>query len=269
MKIFAIKSDSTGEKVLAYLIYHERAKQFSIELPDAADEWETPLLLSSFAKRGVRSINPYWSMEWVRQRIIPPDRQNIGMILKENGLPEYDEYKLLVLSGGRCAQDDCYIERMNRDSLPDEIRSRALKRIDDVVPLSENRLLVFFRDGSVKKCGIESLANARHFVPILCNEVLFSSVKVQTDGIGVTWGEGLEIPAESLYASGEKRSLTHEDFKSYAAACITDTEGACALLDCTRQNISDLVKKGKLHPLHVFSSGYIFLLSELRQRMWS
>jgi len=48
MKIFAIKSDSTGEKVLGYLLYYEKADRFYIELPDEADEWDTPLLLSSF-----------------------------------------------------------------------------------------------------------------------------------------------------------------------------------------------------------------------------
>lgn len=43
---------------------------------------------------------------WVRQRIVPPDRQNIGQILKANGLEEYDEFSLLMFGSGRCAQDD-------------------------------------------------------------------------------------------------------------------------------------------------------------------
>ena len=91
MKIFAIRDEyDETEKDLAYLLYYEKERLFYIELPDDADPWETPLLLSSFAKRRVRTINAYWSKMWVQQRIVPTDRQNLGEILKDNGLEEYD-----------------------------------------------------------------------------------------------------------------------------------------------------------------------------------
>ena len=48
MKVFAIKDDNMGDAVLGYLIYYKNAKAFYIELPDDADPWTTPLLLSSF-----------------------------------------------------------------------------------------------------------------------------------------------------------------------------------------------------------------------------
>ena len=89
MRIFAIKDDTLSQEiVLGYLIYYENAKAFYIELPDDADPWETPLLLSSFVKRGEHSVSSYWSRLWVQQRIIPRDRQNIGQVLKESGLTE-------------------------------------------------------------------------------------------------------------------------------------------------------------------------------------
>ena len=92
MRIFAIKDDTLSQEiVLGYLIYYENAKAFYIELPDDADPWETPLLLSSFVKRGERSVSSYWSRLWVQQRIIPRDRQNIGQVLKENGLRVVEE----------------------------------------------------------------------------------------------------------------------------------------------------------------------------------
>ena len=119
MRIFAIKDDTLSQEiVLGYLIYYENAKAFYIELPDDADPWETPLLLSSFVKRGERSVSSYWSRLWVQQRIIPRDRQNIGQVLKENGLKEYDEFQLLMLTMGRCAQDECYLEEINSAELP-------------------------------------------------------------------------------------------------------------------------------------------------------
>ena len=49
MKIFAIRDESATQQIdLAYLLYYEAEKRFYIELPENADPWETPLLLSSF-----------------------------------------------------------------------------------------------------------------------------------------------------------------------------------------------------------------------------
>lgn len=268
MKLFAIKSDSTGEKVLGYLLYYEKVNQFYIELPDEADEWETPLLLSSFVKRGQRTMNSYWSRAWVQQRIIPPDRQNIGSILKANGLKTYDVFALLTLAEGRCAQDDCYIEPMEEGELPQEILDRFSIRVEEAVPLDDGQMLIFFRNGAARKCDIRKLCSDRRFAPILQNARLFSAVQVQTDGYGVTWGENLDVGADQLYREGVAIPLSIHDFQSYAAYCITDTAGACKLLNCSRQNISDLVKRGKLHPLHSSAAGNLFLLSELRQRLW-
>ena len=60
MKIFAIRDEYAAEQVdLAYLLYYELEKRFYIELPENADPWETPLLLSSFVKQGETSINSY------------------------------------------------------------------------------------------------------------------------------------------------------------------------------------------------------------------
>ena len=82
MRIFAIRDGNADvPKDLAYLFYYEKDKTFYIELPEGADEWETPLLLSSFVKRGETTVNPYWSKLWVQQRIIPTDRQNLGQVL--------------------------------------------------------------------------------------------------------------------------------------------------------------------------------------------
>ena len=64
MRVFAIK-DEKLTVILAYLLYYEQAKSFYIELPDDTDPWKTPLLLSSFLKRGEHTVNAYWSRMWV------------------------------------------------------------------------------------------------------------------------------------------------------------------------------------------------------------
>ena len=62
MKIFAIRDAADNlKKDLAYLLYYETDKRFYIELPENADPWETPLLLSSFVQKGEHTVNSYWS----------------------------------------------------------------------------------------------------------------------------------------------------------------------------------------------------------------
>ena len=132
MKIFAIRSESMRKaKNLAYLIYYEKEKTFYIEIPDDADEWETPLILSSYLKKGEKTINSNHSRMWVQQRIVPTDRQNLGQILKENNLENYDEFELLMLSKGRCSQDDYYLYPLSEDKLPADFEVRFSKRIED------------------------------------------------------------------------------------------------------------------------------------------
>lgn len=48
-EIFAVRDeDNTTNKAVAYLFYYEKEKRFYIELPEEADPWETPLILSFF-----------------------------------------------------------------------------------------------------------------------------------------------------------------------------------------------------------------------------
>ena len=53
-------------------------------------------MMSLLLKKGIRTMNSDWSMRWVQSRIIPSSRQNIGEILRVNGMRSYDEHKLLL-----------------------------------------------------------------------------------------------------------------------------------------------------------------------------
>ena len=219
MKIFAIRDESAQEqKDLAYLLYYEQEKRFYIELPENADAWETPLLLDSFVKRGETTVNSYWSKIWVQQRIVPTDRQNIGKILRDNHLQEYDEYALLMLAMGRCAQDDYYLVPIDEKKLPEEITKRFSKRIEDVLPLEDHCLLVFFRDGAVKKCDLQKhFEKTKAFQILLKKPDYFQHVQMQTGGYGVTWDVNMTVSDTMLYRIGKSVPLTMEDFRNYAA----------------------------------------------------
>lgn len=135
MKVFAIRDASISkERDLAWMLYYPEVREFHIEISEEVDEWEAPLLLSSFVKRGKRSLDPDASRLWAELRVIPPDRQNLGMILRDNGLEEYDPYRLLTLAGGRCAQDDCFLVSLEESRIPPSLSERLRKTIVSFIP---------------------------------------------------------------------------------------------------------------------------------------
>ena len=270
MKIFAIR-DATddAQKDLAYLLYYKAGRRFYIELPEDADPWETPLLLSAFAQKGEHTINSYWSKVWVQQRIVPPDRQNIGQILRDNGLTSYDEYALLMLSAGRCEQDDYYLVPIEENALPDKVVQRFLRKVEDVIPLQGSALLVFFRDGTIRKCELgEYLEKRARFSVLLQRPDYFSRVRVQTGGYGIEWGDNLSIADAQLYRMGKRIPLTADDFRTFASQRIINTAEAAEILHCSRQYINELVKAGKLQPVKVSEKNTLFLKSEVLRRNW-
>ena len=98
-------------KVWATLTYNEDTKEFHLSIPKDIDLIKSPILLSAYAEEGLFELDAEQSLKWVKQRIIPPERMNIGEILRQCGLTEYDEHGLLVPCNGRCSQDWLYIER--------------------------------------------------------------------------------------------------------------------------------------------------------------
>lgn len=270
MRIYAIRDESAEiQKDLAYLFYYEIEKQFYIELPENADPWETPLLLDSFVKRNEMTVNSYWALKWVQQRIVPTDRQNLGEILRVNGLEEYDEYKLLMLAMGRCAQDDYYLVSVDENELPEEIIKRYATRVEDILPLDNFCLLVFFRDGAVKKCDLKAyFEETKPFHILLKKPEYFDSVRIQTGGYGVTWDVNMNISDTMLYQRGETIPLLMADFQNFVAQRVVNATEAAKILDCSRQNIIDLTKRGKIHPIKSSEKNTLYLKSEILKRNW-
>ena len=270
MKIFAVR-DETAEtrKDLAYLFYYETEKCFYIELPENADPWETPLLLDSFARQGVKTVDTCRSRLWVQQRIVPADRQNLGQILRDNGLKEYDEFELLTLAMGRCAQDDYFLVPINWDDLPAEIQDRFRTRIDDLLPLDSFCLLVFFRDGAVKKCSLKAcFEQDAAFAPLLRKPEAFFAVRMLTGGYGASWDIRMTVSDSTLYRIGETVPLTAADFRNFAVQRVVNAAEAAEILNCSRQNIQDLAKRNKLHPIKTSERNTLYLKSEVLRRSW-
>lgn len=96
----------------ARLSYDEREDKMRITLAADAAPADLPLMLALFAERGERHVPDTWARKWVEERIPPQGRQNLGEILRANGLVAYDEISLLAAAQGRSAQDDFLIREV-------------------------------------------------------------------------------------------------------------------------------------------------------------
>ena len=56
---------------------------------------------------------------------------------------------------------------------------------------------------------------------------------------------------------------TREDLSKFIASEVVDTSMATGILDCSRQNIDDLVKRGKLVPICSLSKTKIFFREDV------
>ena len=74
------------------------------------------------------------------------------------------------------------------------------------------------------------------------------------------------ISDHELYAHSESVPLSLEDFIGFVRHRVVSASEACRLLDCSRQNIDDLIKRDKLHPIRTDTKYKLFLRNEILQR---
>lgn len=248
------------------LQYFEKEKSWIIELKDDLDEWSAPLLFAGLVKKGIYTMPKSLSRDWVRSRVVPSERQNIGDILKNHRLKEYDEMKLLELSGGKCSQDSLMIKRI--DKLPDYVIARTKKTLVECVLTGNNSLLLFYRNESVKKVYLERMTDIEDVEKIITSESLYRTGKVGTGGYSVVFNDTIDIPAEVLYNKGTAIPLKIEDFLSFAKENVIDTTEVCDILECSRQNVAYMVKQGQLSVVKGPVSGNLYLKGDVLENKW-
>ena len=117
MRSFEIYDSSKRKRDPLAVLYCEegmngRMGEMRIVVNPSACAEDLPLMLSLFVQRGDREIPDEWARRWVEERIPPQGRQNLGEILRANGLDSYDEIALLAASEGRSSQDDCLLREV-------------------------------------------------------------------------------------------------------------------------------------------------------------
>ncbi|MBQ2184824.1 MAG: DUF2442 domain-containing protein [Lachnospiraceae bacterium] len=241
MIVFEIRNKTEKRKLLGYLFYYERSKRFFARLLSELNEWDAPFIFSGHVKKGEYDIDFVWSRKFVEQRIIPRDRQNLGSILKENGLKIYDECKLLQLSEGRCAQDELYVVRIPEKEIVPEIRDRLSRNVIDVMTLRGSRLIVFFKDGVSRLIDIKEICeDKRIFGKILRDEETFKKVKVSPGGNGIEWDEERFIQTGILRKCGRISDICYEDINGFMIERLSDTAETMRMLNCSRQYVKQL-----------------------------
>lgn len=268
MKIYSIKDKSLGDQILAYFILYEKTGNCCIELCDDVDEWDLPFILDHYARRGEYSIGMMHTLEFIRQRIIPPDRQNIGSILKDNGLEEYDEIKLFLISDGRCAQDECYIRRIKNEELPQSIKERMDHYIQSVCLCENGDYLVSFQNGEIVLLDRlnQNLMDNRLYKRML-EYASRLGVSVAPPGNYVAIGDVDCISYNSAYQLGTKLPVSMSSLNALVLNNIMSTSEVMETYGCSRQNVNDLVKRGKLTPIQSGNRNMIFSRAEVMKRL--
>lgn len=265
MKIYKI-IDEELDLLIGTLLYFEKSKDFVIELSEAVDEWTAPLLLTSYVKKGIFTIPRDISFLWVKERIIPSGRQNIGAILDTHKLKQYEEYAFLELSNGRCSQDQLYIKRI--DELPDYVAERAKKNIKECVVLNQNTLLCFFADNTTRKVCLDELPQLDGIDKVRKNLQLLMSCQVGTGGYCITFNNAIDIPSALLYSAGIPIPLGLEDFVTFIRGNVFDTTDSCNALSCSRQNLAYLVKQEQLNTIRNDVKGNLYLKGSVLKNTW-
>lgn len=142
-------------------------------------------------------------------------------------------------------------------------------KVIDVVPLLDLELLVFFEDGAVKKFDVKKLFEQWPEYRALENESLFKKIKVEAGGYGISWNEELDCSEGELYQNGIDVPLKLDDFRAFAENNLISTHEASCLLECSKQNIDDLVRRKKLHPIKKDQRYNLFLKCEVVARIWA
>ncbi len=91
---------------------------------------------------------------------------------------------------------------------------------------------------------------------------------MQVGGHGVYWDEDRMIADAELYSMGEIVPLKMADFINFVVKRVVNAAEAAEILGCSRQNIDDLAKRGKLHPIKTSGKQTLYLKSEIMKRNW-
>jgi len=109
LRSFAIHDSDLDDKQVGTLSYDKETNMLAMTIAKDIDKTDLPLSLEGFVNKNKYVLSHEDALRWIRGRICPPGRHNIREILKDNGLKEYDEFELLLLTNAKCDKDALYL----------------------------------------------------------------------------------------------------------------------------------------------------------------
>ncbi|MCL2046180.1 MAG: hypothetical protein FWG88_07325 [Oscillospiraceae bacterium] len=113
LRNFALIDGNLEDTQVGTLSYDSETTQLSMTIFKDINPEKLPLSIEGFAKRGKYELFHEDVLRWTKGRICPPGRHNIREILRDNGLSEYDEFALLMVTMGKCDLDELYLVELD------------------------------------------------------------------------------------------------------------------------------------------------------------
>lgn len=100
---FLIHKDN--ETPVGNLYYTRESDTYELEITAPTPYMELPAIIKLLLMKGVRYDNGKIARRFVETRVVPPERQNIGMILRSAGLTTYDPIEIMKQTNGQFCID--------------------------------------------------------------------------------------------------------------------------------------------------------------------
>lgn len=113
LRKFLMVNEERECKHPATFMYDDETKKFSVEIPKDAELDDLPAVFKAMLMKGIYSVDDRVVRMFIKDRIIPPGRQNIGAILRTIGIIRYDEFEVLIYNKGRSCQDGFILEEIH------------------------------------------------------------------------------------------------------------------------------------------------------------
>lgn len=264
MKVCSIYNLHDSKKnPVAFLLYYEKKCYFRIRICPESEIENLPFLLTIFAEQGHYNIGDYWSRRFVQSRIVPPDRQNLGTILKDCNMDYYDEYALLLKSRGKCSHDDYAVEEIAVSQYLCKMQEDLF--VEDMVT-DGNDFLVFFSNEETRKYAVNELTQKEEYQNYIREH--FMDYRIMPGGFELNWNDVFYVDVDYLKAHGTREQIPYQYFKNFVKNNISDTAKVCDTLQCTRQNVDELVKRERLNPVRVCAKNKLFLNADIERKQW-
>ena len=138
----------------------------------------------------------------------------------------------------------------------------------DLVVCDGWKILCFFENDIVKRVDMTELSYVDGISKIINNKKLYQSCKVGTGGYSITFGDAIDISSSILYEHGDILPISRNDFICFARNNLLDTSECCELLECSRQNVSYMIRHEQLNPIKEDIKGNLYLKGEVVKNMW-